>query len=424
MSETPRRPVGHTYYRNVIYGNARVHMGDVIHEAPGTGSLMIAVFAGNVISSSMGYALSWLLGSKSLHHRLSENDPQVIEQLARQAAELGNCSLAEAFIETSIAVDKLRRLDTDRARDELYRRWETREELAIFELQRSYNDAYTRILKPITGQEPGRFLLDEISYGKDRPASSGNEIDDIEDRNNCAEVNMSVDAQSKNISSETHATDTKATVLDSSIVTRLKRVKFWPFRVDERGQPKAHSWQYTRPIDPASFFVVGRVFTVPWDVKWDQPTVPAQVSELRGLATYDRRTDTSFLNFLVILPLPYQSCYCLPLSSYRGKGTTRLSNKKQRNTHSIIYAPSMREPKLIEDEKKFDLDPIKVCMQQLHSPEQTLEIGSRLNLAEAFPVAWDLAVKELGTVEPDCMKRLMTYWLNYVATSLVHSSEM
>jgi len=95
-----------------------------------------------------------------------------------------------------------------------------------------------------------------------------------------------------------------------------------------------------------------------------------------------------------------------PIFTYGGRGTLKPGCKPAE--HAIIYNIGCQEPSPLEGETGIVYSPIGV-----NSPEdEPMYFASRINFGKAYPIEWNVKVKDLGMVCDKDMEALITYYRN------------
>ncbi|KAL8706120.1 MAG: hypothetical protein Q9201_000822 [Fulgogasparrea decipioides] len=133
----------------------------------------------------------------------------------------------------------------------------------------------------------------------------------------------------------------------------------------------------------------------------------AQDYESFGFTTvaYEERAYSQLRRFVVVKANPKEYyCICLPITTYRGKATTKKSVDK--NAHTIIYTGST-PPQKLPGEKGMNKAPLRVLPV---TADETLDPLSRINLAKPYTIEWNTKVKEIGRLDHASQVKLVSYW--------------
>lgn len=95
-----------------------------------------------------------------------------------------------------------------------------------------------------------------------------------------------------------------------------------------------------------------------------------------------------------------------PITTYSGRGTLKPGCNAAE--HALVYSQGT-EPSYFpgEREKGLTKDPIEIIPS---NPKETINTASRLRFGRAYPVEWNVKVKEIGMVAPSHMGRLIQYY--------------
>ncbi|KAI9792170.1 MAG: hypothetical protein M1816_002710 [Peltula sp. TS41687] len=159
---------------------------------------------------------------------------------------------------------------------------------------------------------------------------------------------------------------------------------------------------YSEPVDPGNFFVV---FLILW-------SAPAGRSESRDMSVSEMLyVDSTFRNELiyhnvkrmVVVHEAHGSCWCLPISTYTGRGTTKYGLNPA--NHAVIYIGS--EPPLLAGETGIVKRPIRV---EPARPHIRLDKASRIDFGTVHTIEHNSAISEVGMVSHRSMNHLLRYW--------------
>ena len=175
--------------------------------------------------------------------------------------------------------------------------------------------------------------------------------------------------------------------------------------------------RYRRQKDPATFFVVGRVFAILWHEnvglsnKEPGPEVE-RINTLRGNNSIGRYGERVFSHIrrMIVVRRRYGYCWCIAINTYNGKGggNKRRSDAEEKS-HTIVH-DCTKHPQLVAGEKGFQKEPIAVVM----TPPETLHIASRLNYAKVHTVEHNVKVMDVGMVHPTSMPYFKVHWENEI----------
>jgi hypothetical protein len=179
------------------------------------------------------------------------------------------------------------------------------------------------------------------------------------------------------------------------------------------GQEELDRRYFVRP-DGAKFFTVGRVFATLWHEPARAPQ-DGKGSERFLLVKAGRFEEKVFSRILrlVVVKERHGFCWCIPINTYGGQGVLKKGfNRQDQEAHAMIYMDGTEPGSTSEEERSLmNKKPIAV---QAASPDQKLDLMSRLNFAKPYSVQWNLKVMHVGKVTRTSMPVFINYWLNEV----------
>ena len=159
--------------------------------------------------------------------------------------------------------------------------------------------------------------------------------------------------------------------------------------------------------NPRAYFKKGRIFKVLW---------PEPKGELGSDSSMNTTTETISLEdggrsistalhikarmFVVVRPRP-QHCLCLPIYTYSQQGTSKAGIKAE------DHAPLIQDNTLVEYHPGEEQDKLrKPVLLILEDSEMHWSPLSRINLSQIQTVQYNLRVRTVGRVLPDCLPDL------------------
>lgn len=109
------------------------------------------------------------------------------------------------------------------------------------------------------------------------------------------------------------------------------------------------------------------------------------------------------VRWFVVVRDAKESCTCLPIQTYGGKGVTKRGvNPKD---HAALV-PKGKEQQLISGEK-LTRDPLHLVIEDRHTK---LSSASRINFSKVYTVEHNVKVYSVGRVAPEDIDRLKNYF--------------
>ncbi|KAF2501510.1 hypothetical protein BU16DRAFT_500657 [Lophium mytilinum] len=159
--------------------------------------------------------------------------------------------------------------------------------------------------------------------------------------------------------------------------------------------------------DARGFFKRGRVFSMLFtELMGETPRAPGTFPDNVSIVKYGAKVITQIRRFVVVAE-KMGFCYTCPISTYGNRGTTKTGCRPEE--HAIVYYKTLQTPSPLPLENGMVYQPIGVLPPSTES--QPMSTASRIRFAKAFPIEWNVKVKDLGRVADEDMGNLMQYYM-------------
>ncbi|KAI9851744.1 MAG: hypothetical protein M1824_002492 [Vezdaea acicularis] len=169
-----------------------------------------------------------------------------------------------------------------------------------------------------------------------------------------------------------------------------------------------------KPLDPSyklqdkSLFAVGNIISCLWsEPAGTQPPSAKTVAELDNVLLYTTKYGEkvySTIRRFVVVKERNMCCYCLPICTYGGNGTSRKGMDAK--LHAIIYM-SGTQPTAVKGEPRINNEPIEVG---IYPNEASLKYASRLNYGKLYTIEHNVKMKVVGYVAELSVPKVVRTW--------------
>ncbi len=160
--------------------------------------------------------------------------------------------------------------------------------------------------------------------------------------------------------------------------------------------------------DPRSFFKVGRVFSTFWAEPRGSPSARSPTRSYDSSTSWDVFREKKFF---VVVRAKQGHCLCLPIATYRGRGTLKHTEKSAQD-HAIIVTFG-DEPQLLIDEVQLTKQPLKVKCED--DSQGKLHPSSRINFSKVYTIEYNFKVRTYGRIATESKPLLQRYFRETVA---------
>lgn len=146
---------------------------------------------------------------------------------------------------------------------------------------------------------------------------------------------------------------------------------------------------FKRVEHPRKYFKKGRVFMV----HWAEPSKEAK----------ENKAYTNVERFVVIRPRSTH-CICLPIKTYAGRATSKAGVNA--DDHAALVGCG-DEAQLHSQERKLKR---RAIAMKVEDASQTIDPMARINFGKLYTVEYNLPVRTVGRIQPDCLALLEQYF--------------